>query len=52
MGFQAMKAGILEIADIVVVNKSDLPDAEEAVLMLREGRETPWTLARRLAGCQ
>jgi len=34
---QAMKAGILEIADIVVVNKSDLQGAEEAVVMLREG---------------
>jgi glycine hydroxymethyltransferase len=27
---QAMKAGVLEVADIVVVNKSDLPGAREA----------------------
>jgi LAO/AO transport system kinase len=31
---QAIKAGILEIADILVVNKSDLPDAENAVRRL------------------
>jgi LAO/AO transport system kinase len=41
---QAMKAGILEIADILVVNKSDLPGARqtaaqlEAMLQLRHGR--------------
>ena len=40
---QAMKAGILEIADILVVNKGDLPDAERterdlrAMLALRGG---------------
>ncbi len=39
---QAIKAGILEIADILVVNKADLPDAErtasqlEGMLSLRE----------------
>lgn len=32
---QANKAGILEIADILVVNKSDLPGAERAVNALR-----------------
>ncbi len=32
---QAMKAGILEIADILVVNKSDQPHAEDTVRELR-----------------
>jgi LAO/AO transport system kinase len=32
---QAIKAGILEIADLLVVNKSDLPGAENAVRVLR-----------------
>ncbi len=32
---QSMKAGLLEIADIIVVNKSDLPGAEETVQQLR-----------------
>lgn len=32
---QAIKAGILEIADIMVVNKSDLPGAERTALALR-----------------
>lgn len=32
---QAIKAGILEIADILVVNKSDLPGAERTALALR-----------------
>jgi LAO/AO transport system kinase len=32
---QAIKAGILEAADIVVVNKADLPGAEETVRALR-----------------
>lgn len=32
---QALKAGILEIADIVVVNKADLPGAERALSVLR-----------------
>ena len=31
---QALKAGILEIADILVVNKADLPSADAAVLQL------------------
>ena len=45
---QAMKAGILEIADILVVNKADLPEAErlfrhlQAAQSMRAGRaETP-----------
>jgi LAO/AO transport system kinase len=32
---QAIKAGILEIADILVVNKADLPGADSAVAALR-----------------
>ena len=32
---QAIKAGILEIADILVVNKADLPGAENALKQLR-----------------
>jgi LAO/AO transport system kinase len=32
---QAIKAGILEIADILVVNKSDLPGADNTVRVLR-----------------
>ncbi len=36
---QMLKAGILEIADLLVVNKSDRPGAKEAVLQLREMRQ-------------
>ncbi|MGA9190794.1 MAG: methylmalonyl Co-A mutase-associated GTPase MeaB [Anaerolineales bacterium] len=36
---QAIKAGILEIADILVVNKADLPDAPKAVRALRMALE-------------
>lgn len=32
---QALKAGILEIADVLVVNKADLPHAEETARQLR-----------------
>ncbi|MEP7159450.1 MAG: methylmalonyl Co-A mutase-associated GTPase MeaB [Chloroflexota bacterium] len=32
---QAIKAGLLEVADIVVVNKSDRPDADRAAAQLR-----------------
>lgn len=32
---QAMKAGILEIADLLVVNKADLPQAQTAVAQLK-----------------
>lgn len=32
---QAIKAGILEVADVVVVNKADLPSANEAFRVLR-----------------
>lgn len=35
-GVQAMKAGILEVADILVVNKSDLPGADRLALELED----------------
>lgn len=44
---QALKAGVLEIADVLVVNKADLPDAArterelQAMLALRRGPEKP-----------
>jgi LAO/AO transport system kinase len=34
-GVQAVKAGIIEIADVLVVNKADLPDADRIVRELR-----------------
>lgn len=46
---QAMKAGILEIGDLFVVNKADKPGAEDvvrqlqAMLDMRECREGAWT---------
>lgn len=45
---QAMKAGLMEIADFFVLNKSDRPGAEQAVtslktiLMMREHDEKSW----------
>lgn len=45
---QAMKAGLMEIADFFVLNKSDRPGAESAmmalktILMLREHTEKSW----------
>ena len=33
-GIQALKAGILEVGDVLVVNKSDLPGAEQAAAAL------------------
>lgn len=33
---QAMKAGVLEIADIYLVNKADLPEAQQLVRQLRQ----------------
>ena len=36
---QAEKAGILELSDVVVINKSDLPTAENTAKILREGLE-------------
>jgi LAO/AO transport system kinase len=43
---QALKSGVLEIADLLVVNKADLPGAQETVAQLRgaaalSGRERP-----------
>ena len=35
-GIQAMKAGILEVADVLVVNKSDLPGADQLVMDLED----------------
>jgi LAO/AO transport system kinase len=44
---QASKAGILEIADVFVVNKADRPGADEAVrdleVMLKMGPDMDWT---------
>jgi len=39
-GIQAMKAGILEVADVLVVNKADLPGADRLVLDLEEAVHT------------
>ncbi|MBN1440907.1 MAG: methylmalonyl Co-A mutase-associated GTPase MeaB [Anaerolineales bacterium] len=57
---QALKAGILEIADILVVNKADLPGADSAAASLRAmlgpssggagGWETPIILTTAAAG--
>lgn len=45
-GIQAIKAGIMEIADIFVVNKADLPGAErlknDIQMMLDMNGEKPW----------
>jgi LAO/AO transport system kinase len=45
---QAVKAGILEIADILVVNKADLPGADEVIRDLREqvrgGKTSGWRI--------
>jgi LAO/AO transport system kinase len=35
-GIQAMKSGLLEVADVLVVNKSDLPGAERLIVDLEE----------------
>lgn len=45
---QAMKAGLMEIADFFVLNKSDRPGAQQAImalktiLIMRENTETSW----------
>lgn len=42
---QMLKAGLLEIGDLFVVNKADLPDADRAVQRLQEMRaleDAPW----------
>jgi LAO/AO transport system kinase len=45
---QAMKAGILEVADILVVNKADLPGADsiaaQLAALLSMGPERPWAV--------
>ncbi len=43
---QAIKAGILEIADILVVNKADLPGADRTLTLLRTTLETSRLPAR------
>lgn len=44
---QTMKAGIVEIADIFVINQADRPGADESVkdlkIMVRESERTDWT---------
>ncbi|MFQ5966915.1 MAG: methylmalonyl Co-A mutase-associated GTPase MeaB [Acidimicrobiia bacterium] len=46
-GIQAAKAGLLEIADVFIVNKADRPGADETISDLRQmlqlGSERPWT---------
>ncbi|MCZ6596818.1 MAG: methylmalonyl Co-A mutase-associated GTPase MeaB [Planctomycetota bacterium] len=51
-GIQAMKAGLLEVADVLVVNKADLPGADRLIADLteavhtrgirRDGRDAEW----------
>lgn len=47
---QAMKAGLMEIADLFVLNKSDRPGADSAltslktILMMRDHDETSWMI--------
>ncbi len=45
-GIQAMKAGLLEVADILVVNKSDLPGAEILVEDLEDAVRDRWTSSK------
>jgi len=47
---QAIKAGILEIADILVVNKCDLPGAEQTVRALKSTLEMAHPLRRGASG--
>jgi len=47
---QAIKAGLLEVADVLVVNKSDLPGADSAVRALRASLDLAMPAARRWAG--
>jgi LAO/AO transport system kinase len=46
---QAIKAGLLEVADILVVNKADLPGADAAVRALRASLDLAHPAARRWA---
>lgn len=47
---QAIKAGILEIADILVVNKADLPGAQKTVRALRTALELGYPASSRRRG--
>jgi len=47
---QAMKAGVLELADVLVVNKADLPGADAAVANLRAMLELRHASGPRAAG--
>ncbi|MCA8981430.1 MAG: methylmalonyl Co-A mutase-associated GTPase MeaB [Planctomycetes bacterium] len=38
-GIQAMKSGLLEVADVLVVNKSDMPGADRLIVDLEEAVE-------------
>ncbi len=49
-GIQAMKAGILEVADVLVVNKADLAGADRLVLDLEEAVHLRETVTKRPAG--
>lgn len=44
---QTLKAGIMEIADLFIINQADRPGADESVkdikLMVRESEKTEWT---------
>ncbi len=42
-GIQAMKAGLLEVADVLVVNKSDMPGAERLINDLTEAVHVRFT---------
>lgn len=44
---QALKAGLLEVADVLVVNKADLPGADAAVRALRSSLDLAMPAARR-----
>ena len=46
---QAIKAGLLEVADVLVVNKSDQPGAEAAVRVLRASLDLAHPVARQWA---
>jgi LAO/AO transport system kinase len=50
-GVQAMKAGILEIGDVIVVNKSDLPGADRLALDLEEAVHVRTTNLAGRAAC-
>ncbi|MDO8494155.1 MAG: methylmalonyl Co-A mutase-associated GTPase MeaB, partial [Deltaproteobacteria bacterium] len=47
---QTMKAGLMEIADIFVVNKADRPGAEEMKTTLAGAGDTPVVLTEALNG--